>query len=83
MRIFAFLAGLNPFFMKTLIFILFIFAAAVTANAQSDTTHHQVDTIWDHIKIQIESEFPGGPSGWNDNEITMRSNSFRPVDTRL
>ncbi|MDO6435521.1 energy transducer TonB [Flavitalea sp. BT771] len=51
--------------MKPLAFTLFILAAAVTAHAQSDTTHRQyVTTVQPFTKVEIESEFPGGPKAW-------------------
>jgi protein TonB len=53
--------------MKTLTFSLFLLAATtLSAHAQSDTAQRQIDTIWDHVKIEIESEFPGGPHAWMD-----------------
>ena len=52
-------------FMKTLTFTLFILAAAMTANAQSDTTYTKLDTtLKTFTKVEIESEFPGGPHAW-------------------
>jgi protein TonB len=53
--------------MKTLTFSLFLLTAAtLSAHAQSDTAQRQIDSIWGHVKIEIESEFPGGPHAWLD-----------------
>ena len=65
MQIFAFLVTKPLYQMKTVTFTLLMLASILRANAQTDAAHHPIDTT-DRIftKVEIESEFPGGPSAW-------------------
>jgi protein TonB len=51
--------------MKTVAFTLLVLACVLRTNAQTEVPLHSIDTT-DRIfiKVEIESEFPGGPSAW-------------------
>lgn len=52
--------------MKIPALILFLFVSLQQINAQTDSTQKKIDddTTRTFIKVEIESEFPGGPTAW-------------------
>lgn len=68
MRGFFLSCGSNAFIMKTPIFILLLFAGILHADAQTDTIRRVVvldsTALKTFVKVEIESEFPGGARAW-------------------
>ena len=51
--------------MKIFTLPLLLLIALLKANAQTNTPHTATDTgLKTFLKVEIESEFPGGPSAW-------------------